>query len=80
MNRFRVLCAIGNNMNILVYGLSSTIALVMSYAQMKDFCLKEDINEVVTMCMINFIVSSATLVLLALRKPVHVVDSHVDLK
>lgn len=67
-------------MNILVYGLSSTIALVMSYAQMKDFCLKEDINDVVTMCMINFIVSSATLVLLALRKPVHVVDSHVDLK
>jgi hypothetical protein len=47
---------------------------------MLNYICGSTIHEIMVMTTLNFILNLATLCILILRKPIHVVDNRVDLK
>ena len=47
---------------------------------MLNYICGSTIHEIMVMTTLNFVISMATLAIVILKKPVHVVDNRVDLK
>jgi hypothetical protein len=65
--------------DIILHTISSTSSMIFNYFQTKQMC-EDNTNDLMVMSLINFVMITMAVCMIALKSPIHVVDNRIDLK
>jgi hypothetical protein len=65
--------------DIILHTISSTSSMIFNYFQTKQMC-EDNTNDLMVMSLINFVMITMVVCMIALKSPIHVVDNRIDLK
>jgi len=65
--------------DIILHSISSTSSMIFNYFQTKQMC-EDNTNDLMVMSLINFVMITMVVCMIALKSPIHVVDNRIDLK
>ena len=64
---------------IVLYTTSSATSMIFNYFQTKQMC-EDNTNDLMVMSLINFVMITMAVCMIALKSPIRVVDNRIDLK
>lgn len=64
---------------IVLYTTSSATSMIFNYFQTKQIC-EDNTNDLMVMSVLNFIMITMTVCMIALKSPIRVVDNRIDLQ
>jgi hypothetical protein len=65
--------------DIILHTVSSASSMIFNYFQTKQMC-EDNTNDLMVMSLINFVMITMTVCMIALKSPIRVVDNRIDLK
>jgi len=65
--------------DIILHTISSTSSMIFNYFQTKQMC-EDNTNDLMVTSLINFVMITMVVCMIALKSPIHVVDNRIDLK
>jgi hypothetical protein len=65
--------------DIILHTISSTSSMIFNYFQTKQMC-EDNTNDLMVMSLINFVMITMAVCMIALKSPIRVVDNRIDLK
>ena len=65
--------------DIILHTISSTSSMIFNYFQTKQMC-EDNTNDLMVMSLINFVMITMVVCMIALKSLIRVVDNRIDLK
>ena len=65
--------------DIILHTVSSVSSMIFNYFQTKQMC-EDNTNDLMVMSLINFVMITMAVCMIALKSPIRVVDNRIDLK